>query len=494
MTYTSFFFFPFLALSVAVYFLLPTGKRWFALLAASLAFYASIGPVLLLFLTGTAFLSYAAALLMHRFGEAGEKKKRKTALLIAVLVIVGYLVITKFARFLHAGDSLIIPAGISYYSFATVGYLLDVYWKRTKPEKNFFRFLLFVSFFPHILQGPIPRYGTLSASLFEGHRFEYRRVTFGVQRILWGLMMKLVLADRLGVFVSSVIDHYDSFWGETMLCAVFFYAIQIYADFAGCVHIACGAAQIFGVKLEENFRQPYFSRSVEEFWRRWHMTLGHWFRDYVGMPVSVSAPVKNLSRKIRIKYGAEAARNAVSLIALAAVWTCTGLWHGTGIDYVIWAMWQGGIIAAGILLRHRFAAWKEALHINEESRGFKLFQMLRTFLLAGIVPRIITRAPSVRGAFKIMYRMCIPKAYPLILTDPATFGWNAWDIGVAILMLILLFACSLLLEKGIDPREKIEKLVLPLRWTVYLAGFFLVIIFGVYGPHYDAATFIYMDF
>ena len=221
MTYTSFFFFIFLLALAGVYFLLPLKWRWIALLAGSVAFY----------------LINALSAFPYLLAEA----------LIA------------YGRFIRPDSGFIMPLGLSYYTFSTVGYVLDIYWKRYEPETNFLHFLLYVSFFPHILQGPIPRFDRLGHQLFEGHRFEYRRVCFGLQLMLFGLFQKMVLADRLGIYVDAVFGNYQEQYGLPVIAAIFFYAIQIYTDFAGCVNIARGVSEIFGVYLEDNFRQPYFS-------------------------------------------------------------------------------------------------------------------------------------------------------------------------------------------------------------------------------------------
>ncbi|MCR4585547.1 MAG: hypothetical protein K5686_07445 [Lachnospiraceae bacterium] len=495
MSFTSFFFFFFLGVAAIIYYLLPIRIRWIGLLAASIVFYTAAGTEALPYLLGSAFLCFVAALIL---GGTDRKKKKtfsRLILFITLFLLVGFLAFTKFYRLFIPGGSIVVPLGLSYYTFSAVGYLLDIYWMRYEPEKNYFRFLLYISFFPHILQGPIPRYQKLAPQLARGHEFSYKRVTFGIQRILYGLFQKLVIADRLGLFVENVISDYTEQYGAVLFAAVFFYAIQVYTDFAGCVNIAAGAAQIFGIELEENFRQPYFSRSVDEFWRRWHMTLGHWFRDYVGMPVSASKPVKKLSRYFREKKGRDAGKNAVTLSALAVVWLCTGLWHGTGMNYMLWALWQGGIIAMGVLLRPYFRKWKEAARINDNSKCFRLFQMLRTFLLAGIIPRIITRAPSLDAAVVIFKNLFFHFGIGKVVNENGVIlGWTVWDYAIISVALLIQFAVSILKERGVMIREGIAGFVLPLRWLIYIAALYAVVIFGKYGPGFDAVDFVYMDF
>lgn len=494
MTYTSFFFFVFLAAVAAAYFLLPLRIRWTALLIASLGFYAAADLRCIPVLLAEALLSFFGARLIR---STPEKSRGKKILLLSLIILIGVLTVFKMARFVKPGISLVMPVGLSYYTFSNISYILDIYWKRYEPETNALKYLLYVSFFPHILQGPIPRYDRLGPQLAEGHCFDYRRVTFGIQLMLYGLFQKLVLADRLGIFVDSVFDGgYENQYGVIILGAVFLYAIQIYMDFAGCVNIAKGTAEIFGVYLEDNFRQPYFATSVEEYWRRWHITLGGFFRDYVGMPVSVSKTVKGWSKNVRKKHGRDAGKNVVTLSALAMVWLCTGLWHGTGLNYLIWALWQGGIIAIGTVFRKQLEGMRTGLKIPDNSRAFHAFRMLRTFILAGIIPRIITRAPSL-GAAAVIVRHAFAGTgiYQFHLGKGLEqYGWDRWHFFIALAAILIQLIVSILKERGVHLRERIASWVLPVRWVVYLALLFTVILFGIYGPGYDAKAFVYMDF
>ena len=458
MTYTSFFFFIFLLALAGLYFLLPLRWRWIALLAGSVAFYLINALSAFPYLLAEALIAYGGALLIRKKAAEDQKQTSRRLLLVVLIVIIGFLAVVKLVRFIRPDSGFIMPLGLSYYTFSTVGYVLDIYWKRYEPETNFLHFLLYVSFFPHILQGPIPRFDRLGHQLFEGHRFEYRRVCFGLQLMLFGLFQKMVLADRLGIYVDAVFGNYQEQYGLPVIAAIFFYAIQ--------------------------------------FWRRWHMTLGGFFRDYVGMPVSVSKRVKSWSKAVRKKKGAEAGRHVVSLSALAVVWLCTGLWHGTGVNYLLWALWQGGIIAIATVNKTRFQNMKAALSIPDNSRLWHAFQVLRTFLLAGIIPRIITRAPSVYAAAVMVKHSFSPLHISQLTTNAGLkpYGWNLWHLGIAIAAMLIQLTISLLKEHGVSIREKIAGFILPARWAIYLAALFIVVLFGIYGPGYDAGNFVYMDF
>ena len=527
MVFTSFKFLVFLVLCVGVYFISPVKIRGYVLLIFSIIFYCIAGVKYLPFILGSTLLSYAAAYyISDRYdklklelrgvedlaiqAELREKCQRKCRIfmIISLLVLIGVLCYTKFAGMIYelfmplisnTGEwsslNIIVPLGISYYTFSTVGYVLDIYWERYSAEKNIFAYALYVMYFPHILQGPIARFNRLGTQLWAEHRFDYKRVTFGAQLILWGFFQKLVIADRAGIFVKSVYDSYEDKSGPVLFIATLFYAVQIYTDFAGCVDIAKGISQIFGINLEDNFRQPYFSQSVAEFWRRWHITLGAWFKDYLCMPVAVSGWVKKLSQKARKKWGKLAGKNTVTLISLAAVWFCTGVWHGTGANYILWGFWQGGIIAISTLLEPQYKKWKKVCHIHDTGKAWQLFRILRTFVLTGIIPRVITRSPSLHGAAVIFKRMLTQIDFG-ILTDGSLFeyGLDRYDFFMALIAIAVLFFVSLAKERGVSIRESIAGRSLPVRWMIYYLAFMSVLILGIYGPGYEASSFVYMGF
>lgn len=529
MSFVSFTFLGGFLFLVLIYFICPVKLRWLTLLIASIIFYCVSGIEYLPFILLTAFISYMTALLVdknyRKLDEAlskiqdkdeikqlkvKSKKKCKKLIIAAMVLIIGYLCYTKFAQkiinlFVMSFDSslasglsaltIIIPLGISYYTFSTVGYVLDIYWKRYPAEKNFLKYLLYVMYFPHILQGPIARYNRLGTQLCAEHHFDYKRVCFGAQLMIWGFFQKLVIADRLSIFVGAVYDDCENQPGSALLIATLFFAVQIYTDFAGCVNMARGMSQIFGIELEDNFRQPYFSTSVEEFWRRWHITLGAWFRDYLCMPVSVSAPVKKWSKAARKKWGNEAGKNVTTISALVVVWICTGLWHGTGLNYVIWGIWQGGIIILSVLMKDTFVKMKGYFHIDDESRDWRRFQLIRTFILTGIIPRVITRAPDLYAAADI-FRSMFTRFDIWVLFNGSLYDYGLArpDFWLGVISIAVLFYISLLKERGVSIRETIAEKNIVIRWSIYLLAIMSVLIFGKYGSGYDAKSFVYMGF
>lgn len=524
MTFVSFYFLIFLAATAVVYFIVPASARWIVLLVASLLFYFKAGPWFLPFMVGTALFTYAGARIISGIHEKAaadlaaatereekkairkkEKSSARRVMWMVVILVLAVLFYTKFARMaasmLSAGASsqspallVIVPLGISYYTFSTIGYLLDVYWKRYKAEKNFFRYLLYVCYFPHILQGPIARYDKLGVQFSQPHYFDYQRVCFGAQLMMWGFFKKLVIADRFAPFVTNVLADYQNVSGSLLFAAIFAYAIQLYTDFSGCVDMARGMSQIFGIEIEKNFAQPYFAVSVEDFWRRWHITLGAWFRDYLYMPVSVSGFVKKFSRNMRKKFGPRAGQNTTTICALIVVWLATGLWHGTGWNYIIWGMWQGGIIILSVLLGPVYPKMLKFLHFDPDSPEFHVFRILRTFLLCGIIPRTIVKAPSL-GAAKVIFRkMLTNPGLGFMRSHIFTYGVSKMEFLIGVGGVFLLFMTSVMKERGWNIREHIAGRNICFRWAVYLVILFAVILFGKYGPGYSAASFIYADF
>ncbi|MGN0366662.1 MAG: MBOAT family O-acyltransferase [Suilimivivens sp.] len=514
MVFTTFKFLVFLCLVVVCYFVCPVRHRWKILLAASIIFYYTAGMKYLPFIMTTIIASYLAALYIsnQRSRPNTYKKVCKRVLMTFFLVALGILCYTKFANKILGAVShifsllrpefsgfsainIIIPLGISYYTFSTIGYVLDVYWKRYDAERDFFKYMLYVMYFPHILQGPIARYNKLAPQLYAEHRFDYKRVCFGAQLMLWGFFQKLVIADRLAIFVNTVYGDWQLQEGFILLIATVFASIQIYTDFAGYINIAKGISQIFGIELEDNFCQPYFAQSVAEFWRRWHITLGAWFKDYLCMPIAVSGSVKKWSKQAKRKRGGQAGKNVVTIVPLIAVWLATGLWHGTGWNYIIWGIWHGGIIICSTLLEKKYIEWKQKLHIDDKTRGWKLLCMARTFVLTAIIPRVITRAGSLMAAVGIFQNM-FSKFNVWVFVDKSLYdyGLDAKDFGVIISSLLVLLVVSLMKEKGIHIRETIAKRNIALRWMVYYLAFFSVVILGIYGSGYDKADFIYMMF
>lgn len=487
MNFTDAIFLPVILLIAVLYYLVPLVVRPYLLLLWSLLFYCTWGPEKLPFIVGGAVIAWAAALVISK---KPKSRTGKAVMLIAVILLVGTLVFLKTARHLFEGD-IIVPLGISYYTLALTGYVLDVYYGRIKADKNYFQVLSFAAFFPGILQGPIARYKHLSPQLREGHRFDYKKVCFGMQLALYGFFKKLVIADRLALYTNTVFsgDSFNKYSGSVILAGLLFRSIQLYCDFSGYMDIAAGIAQVFGVEITRNFNHPFFSRSAAEFWRRWHISLGAWFKDFVYMPLMVSPAVMKTAQSVKKLFGKRAGKAVVTLIPVYCVWILTGLWHGTSRNYVIWGIYWGTIIAFSTIYAQDIRKVTKWLHINTGAESWKIFQMVRTFILFTI-GRTITLDKPLQTVQRMLREFNVSSWFDGTLY---TIGMDRPNFILALLSIAFVWFISLQQEKY-SVREKIASFNIVFRWLIYYAAILAVVIFGMYGLNYDASAFIYMQY
>jgi len=371
-----------------------------------------------------------------------------------------------------------------------------VYRGKTKAERNPLRYLLYISYFPQIVQGPFNKYQDLVKTLYGPHHWDYRRVRSGMLRILWGCFKKLIVAMRIGVIFDAVLGRYQdpTAGGVVILLTFILYGFQVYADFAGGIDITLGISEIFGIEVAENFRRPYFARSVAEFWQRWHMTLGTWMRSYVFYPLALSKPFNALGKKIRGVFGAHAAKIIPTSIASFIVFVLVGVWHGTGLKYVAYGFYQAVFVSSATLLEPFYARCRERLHIREESRLFIAFQMIRTLMIITI-GRYLSAANSLRTALRL-YRVTFTRGlcFGMLLDWEKTFGLGIPDTVCLLLGIAIMLIVDVMNEKGVCIRERVLSAKTPVRWAFYIVALYVVIIFGMYGKSFDASAFIYERF
>lgn len=278
LTFTNFSFYFFLLLTFILYHSVPLLARKNVLLTMSIAFYATWGIPPFALVTVAAVTAYVGAKVIEK---SKSKTIKKLVLFASVTILVLMLLYVKLGKLFFESKSIIVPLGISYYTFSVIGYLADVYWGKEKAEKNFLKFLLFILYFPKILEGPIEKYRPLADRLFEGHKFDYKQFCFGLQLMVYGAFKKLVVADRLVILTNEIFgkESYVNYGGAIVIAGAIFPALQMYADFSGCMDMALGMSQALGIELRKNFNHPFFSKSAAEFWMRWHITLGVWFKD-----------------------------------------------------------------------------------------------------------------------------------------------------------------------------------------------------------------------
>lgn len=478
MTFVLFGFYIFLAIVVAAYYLIPLKYRWGVLLIGSMVFYwyvcqYSVGKFLML--VGEASLCW---LLGNFIGK--DTKRKKFWLIISILITALTLFMIKESTFIFGTimhkpmpDWWLVPVGVSFYSMWLIAYVVDIYKGKTDPEKNLFKFLLFVSFFPQIIQGPIPRHNQLAHQLTEGHRFDEQRFVKGFMLILWGFFLKLCIADKAGVIVDTVFNNDQAYHGMYVLAAGVLYSFQLYADFSACTSFVQGMSGLFGIDIINNFNHPYFSISIKDFWRRWHISLSSWLRDYIYIPLG-----GNRKGKIR-KY-----------INLLITFAISGIWHGAGYKFLFWGLLHGAYQIVGELLMPVKDYVAKKLHLEIHW----IFKTIFTFFIV-MFAWIIFRADHLKTGL-LMIKSIFTVYNPWILTNDALFelglSWKEWLI--LLFCLIVLLIVSWYQEKGMQIRDKILSYNLFTRWCIYIGTIIFIIIFGSYGYGFDSKAFIYGGF
>ena len=462
------------------------------LLIGSLLFYATAGIEALLTIILSSVVTWLAGLLIEGT-EKKNRRKRRLFLSIGVLTLTAVLMFAKLHRALNLHYQFVVPLGISYYTFSAIGYLADVYWSKEQAERNLLRMLLFLIFFPKVLEGPISKHRHLAPQLATCACFDYTQFCFGIQRMLWGYFKKLVIADRLYIFVRTVNGNVDNETGAHLLVAAVLSVIALYGDFSGCMDIVCGLSECLSLKLAENFERPFFSRNITEFWNRWHITLGVWFKDYVYMPIVVTHILK-FSKKMKDRYGTFAGKAALAIPPFTVVWLLTGLWHGTGWGHIIWGVFWCVLMILTTLFEPWLKKLNGLLHIKEESFGWRLFQMTRTFVLF-MIGGTSTRYSEVSKAWVALGKL-FTEFHPEGFFDGSLYscGLDRPNFLLGIVCVFILWGTDVLHEHSGSVRALIAQNNLLFRWVIYYALFFAVLIFGIYGPGYDASSFIYMQF
>ncbi len=515
-------FLVFMALMVLVTYILPVRFRWIGFLAGSLVFYAFAGLDGLIYLLAVSAATWGAGLLMGR-SLAKEKaaqadddrrtayhtKFRRARLLAkAVLLVIGGMCVIKYADILYtaanavyiavtksrtplASVTLFVPLGLSYFTFQSVGYVIDCARGKVQPEKNPLKHLLFLSFFPQITQGPIAAYKQLMPQLLSPRRFDPPLFTEGFQLMLWGYFKKLVLADRLAAVTAAAAKGTDQ-PGWLILLGVSLYAVRLYADFSGGMDVIRGAAKMLGVDMIENFRRPFFAVSVAEYWRRWHISLGTWFRNYLFYPLTTSRFGLALSRGGQKLLGKKVGRSLPGVLATFIIFFLIGVWHTANWNAVIYGAYFGVLLSAALLLEPLFRKLRGILRISPRAIWWKAVGLVRTWILIVLAQYFAFTAGPEKG-------------WALL-----TGTFRSWDFSgagellsgvmpplewaIAAIAMVIILVIDLLCECKIDVNGKLARSFFLLRWIVLILLIMSVLIFGCYGAGYDASAFLYTNF
>ncbi len=517
MTFLSFSFILFFTALAVLYFVLPKKCQWPLLLIFSYAFYYLASDKLPVYMLITTAVTYFAARGIQSLKDRTDAdiksrteitkdekkalrakcdKKRKAVLIAAICINIGILSVFKYTDFAvsnvtsllasfgletrHAGFNLLLPLGISFYTFQSTGYIIDVYRKQAKAEKNFFKTALFVSYFPQIIEGPIGRFGKLAPQLFAEHKFSFTRTKKAIFLILWGFFKKLVIADNLAPLINEVSENYMSYSGITIFIGLLLYGVQLYADFSGYMDIAMGFSDILGIELAQNFNRPYFSHSLAEFWRRWHISLCSWFRDYLFYPMFMSKKSMDIAKKLRAKGHKTAATNVPTFLAMAIVWFLTGLWHGACWTEIVWGFSNGLIMIFSQQFKNTYTAVNKKLKIKTESLPWRVFQIVRTYLLVTLLNFICefnTLTDSVRS-FARMFTSPLPSSMSLTELLPKLIDNGIVGIGIVFASCAVLFFHSLYEEKRGSVTEAVCRKSWILQSAVILVIVFAILLFG----------------
>ena len=505
----------FLPIVIILYNIIPQKHRWKLLLLASYAFFWSISGKLIAYLLIATGVTYICGLRLKAKQEERDKKlleiekekkkelkqlyvkKQRRIILLGALILIGLLVVLKYTNFFGSNINnlfealnipiklniphFIMPIGISFYTLQAVSYIVDVYKEKFKADKNLGRIALFLSFFPVIMEGPICRYDQVAEKLWACERTSYKRLTFGSQRILFGLMKKALIVDRVNPFVLEVFNNYANYDGGMIALGMILYTLQLYMDFSGVMDIVIGTAEIFGVTLPENFRQPFFSKSISEFWTRWHITLGTWFRDYIYYPVSLTQKCKNITSKMRKKVGNYYGPLIASGIALFCVWICNGLWHGAAWSFIFFGMYHFVLILLGRINEPLVKKINAKLHIDSKKLWYRIIQIVRTTILV-FIGELFFRANGLKAGFEMFGKMVSNFSFNSIGDGTVlTKGLDLQDFILIAVVVIVIFVIGLLKEKDINIREKIASKKIIIRWAIYYTLILSIILFGTYG-------------
>lgn len=510
MSYQSaFFIFIFLPLSVLGYALTPKRFRWLELLIASTLFYIATSFLLYKVVFASALFTYLIGLYIDRLHRIDAKASRvRHTLIVAIVLLLGVIAGLKYLKFiLSIANSILVmvcgyrfpyffyigvPLGISFYTMQALSYLIDISRKKYAPQRNFFKLLLYLTFFPTIIEGPIARYDAIAPDLFAGHDLQLTSLRSGLLRVVWGIMKKMVIADRLSMFVVRIFNTTaTSNPGSIIALGAVAFTIQLYMDFSGMIDASLGIAYMFGITLPENFNKPFGAKTVADFWKRWHITLGAWFKDYLFYPILLAAPIKKLNKKLRKRGFKHTALVLTNAIALFAVWLANGLWHGSGVQYVAFGMYYFILLTLATLCEPGIERLCKTLHINRSSLIYRGLQTLKMMIII-VLGELIFRAPDFNYAITLIQGI-VTNFQPEALWSGVLLrlGMDLYDWGIVIVMMgvvgVVLYAKDTMALRPVFT-------VPQWQWTMITTLVFVIFIFGAYGEGYSTVAVLYGGF
>ncbi len=497
--------------AVILYYIVPIKFRWIVIFIASFVFVINANGYKLAIITmGIVLWAYLWALVIRKMHNKRVMKK------IACCGAVGGIVATLFffkeqIFFVNIGNSIlahvvddfrlksyeiISPLGISYFSLTLISYICEVYWETVTVEKNPLKFMAYSIYFPAMTSGPILKYNDSYKEITNGKKFDYVKFCYGLQRIFWGFFKKLVISERLSIYVSAVYSNYIEYNGLYILIASMAFTLQLYTDFSGCIDIIMGISELFGINLPENFDKPFLAKTLSEFWRRWHITLGVWLKEYILYPVLKSEPFQWIGSWSKDKFGKKTGKKIPVWIALMISWFMIGLWHGGAYKYIFGVgIYMGMIIIMSEALEPVFKSIKKILGINDQVFSWRLFQIIRTYCLFTFGLSFF-RAESLSAGFD-MWKNMLGNINPWIFFDSSleTLGLSVHDFRILNISIFVMAVIGLIpIKTGKSVRVWISEQNLFFRWFVWISLIISILVFGLYGTGYDASKFIYGNF
>lgn len=484
---------------------IPKAQKYVLLGANTLFIWKAVGAKALILITGLCVVHYSVGICIDRFNEKKNKKKAKLFMWIGVVIAVAVLCYFKFfkqtfiliqqliAEYGINVSDLITPIGISYYTLSMIAYIVDIYHKKYPAERNFVDFYVFITYFPAIIQGPVNLYKKVGHQFKSNHEPNEEKIVMGLQRILWGYIKKVVIADRIGILVNGVLQDQSAIM-FTVFWSMVLYSFQIYTDFSGGIDVIMGFSEMIGIELTENFKSPLVSKNITEYWQRWHRSLGDFMEKYIYYPTVLNRKMMRMSKKMPGKYFQKVFS---ATLASVIVFIIVGIWHGTGWNYVIYGCYQAFFVSTAVLAGPVYKRINQMLHISEKSITWRLFQALRTFLIL-VFGRYFIRAGNLTQAFELFRRTFENFRWDSIhvLFDDSLliYGLDYKNMNVMYIGIIVVIFVDIMNEKGIYFRNILMKQDICCRYIMYFIGIFTIIIYGIYGPEFMSSSFIYQGY
>lgn len=506
----------FVLCAVCAYYLVPLRARWTVLLLASAGFYASLGFYSCAFVGVTAVFTYFAGrvigvLAAKKPSGEGEKlkadkkrltRRKRAALALALILNFSVLFVLKYLGFSVSVISVIFnsdihalrilaPVGVSFYIFMSSAYLIDIQRGKIAPEKNFLKYALFLCYFPQIVQGPINVYQDMRERLFEGNAFKLENVQNGVFRMMFGILKKVLVADRLSATVAAIYGGYTQYPGAICFLGAFLYCVQLYCDFSGGIDLVCGVSSLFGIPMQENFRQPFFAVSLADFWRRWHISLGEWMKNYLFYPLTLGKPFARLSKAARKRLPQDIAKRAAPCLATFIVFLAVGVWQGPGWANVAYGLWNGFWMSLGMMWVPYGTKLKKRFPVMSCAALMTALGVIRTNVLV-IFGRYFSNADSLRQALGMIGRTFTAFGSGGFSAGLfAQLGLTPLSVCETALALLGIFAVGLAKEKGVSVSGWICGRKWYLQFIILFFGIALVVWFLFANSGYVPIAYVY---